>query len=130
MLVPLAYRLLVTVLSRLGMLSRSSASKGAEILALGHEVAVQRRVHPKPKLSWSERTRRSYPDASEGPAIRAARDAGHAVVLTPTGRAAKRRQPNPPGRPPLPDEAAGQVVRLAWENRTSPHQVVRRRQPL
>jgi len=42
MSVSLAYRLLVTVLSRLALLPRSSSSKDAEILALRHEVVVLR----------------------------------------------------------------------------------------
>ena len=44
MSVALAYRLLVTVLSRLALLARSSSAKDAEILALRHEVAVLRRT--------------------------------------------------------------------------------------
>ena len=42
----LVYRLLVTVVSWLALLTRSSASKDAEILALRHEVAVLRRATP------------------------------------------------------------------------------------
>jgi putative transposase len=53
--VALAYRLLVTVISWLALLARSSASKDAEILALRHEVAVLRRANPRPRLSWSDR---------------------------------------------------------------------------
>jgi hypothetical protein len=45
--VALAYRLLVTVTSRLALLARSSASKDAEILALRHEVTVLRRGEPR-----------------------------------------------------------------------------------
>ena len=52
----LAYRLLVTVVSWLALLARSSSSaKDAEILALRHEVAVLRRAAPRPRLSWSDR---------------------------------------------------------------------------
>jgi len=40
----LAYRLLVTVVSWLALLARSSPSKDAEILVLRHEVAILRRV--------------------------------------------------------------------------------------
>jgi hypothetical protein len=53
--VALAYRLLVTVVSWLALLARSSASKNAEILVLRHEVAVLRRANPGPRLSWTER---------------------------------------------------------------------------
>lgn len=55
MLVSLTYRLLVTVLSWLALLARSSASKDAEILALRHEVTILRRANPKPKTAWPER---------------------------------------------------------------------------
>ena len=55
MCVRLAYRLLVTVVSWLALLARSSSSKDAEILALRHEVAVLHRATPRPHLSWSDR---------------------------------------------------------------------------
>lgn len=54
-LVSLTYRLLVTVLSWLVSLARSSASKDTEILALRHEVTILRRANPKPKVTWPER---------------------------------------------------------------------------
>jgi hypothetical protein len=53
--VTLAYRLLVTVLSWLALLARSSSSKDVEILALRHEVAVLRRTNPRPHMSWTDR---------------------------------------------------------------------------
>lgn len=55
MCVALAYRLLVTVLSWLALLARSSSSKDVEILTLRHEVAVLRRTNPRPRMSWTDR---------------------------------------------------------------------------
>jgi putative transposase len=55
MSVALAYRLLVTVLSWLALLARSSSAKDVEILALRHEVAVLRRANPRPRMSWTDR---------------------------------------------------------------------------
>jgi putative transposase len=91
MSVALAYRLLVTVLSWLALLARSSSAKDVEILALRHEVAVLRRtrqiVTPATLLRWHRR-----------------------LV------AARWRQPRPVGRPPVPDELVALIVRLAREN--------------
>jgi hypothetical protein len=55
MVVALAYRLLVTLLSWLALLAWSSSAKDAEILALRHEVAVLRRMNPRPRMSWTDR---------------------------------------------------------------------------
>ena len=55
MQVRLIYRFGVAVLSWLALLARSSASKDAEILVLRQEVAVLRRVNPKPRLGWADR---------------------------------------------------------------------------
>jgi len=53
--VRLIYRFAFAMLSWLGLLARSSASKDAEILVLRQEVAVLRRVNPKPQLEWTDR---------------------------------------------------------------------------
>ncbi len=54
MSVTLVYRLLVTVLSWLALVARSSSSKDVEILALRHEVAVLRRANPRARMSWTD----------------------------------------------------------------------------
>jgi putative transposase len=51
----LIYRFGVAVLSWLALLAHSSASKNAGILVLRQEVAVLRRVNPRPRLEWTDR---------------------------------------------------------------------------
>jgi putative transposase len=51
----LAYLMLTRVLSWLALLARSDATKDVEILLLRHEVAVLRRHHPHPRLTWADR---------------------------------------------------------------------------
>ena len=51
----LVYLMLVRVLSRLALLTRSDAAKDVEILTLRHEVAVLRRTNARPTLTWLDR---------------------------------------------------------------------------
>ena len=118
MCVSLAYRLLVTVLSWLALLARSSSSKDAEILALRHEVAVLRRTNPRPRMSWTDRAVLAALARIMPKALRARRIVTPGTLLRWHRRlvAAKWRQPRPPGRPPVPDELVALIVRLAREN--------------
>jgi putative transposase len=118
MSVTLAYRLLVTVLSWLALLARSSSSKDAEILALRHEVAVLRRANLRPRMSWTDRAVLAALARIMPKGLRARRIVTPGTLLRWHRRlvAAKWRQPRPPGRPPVPDELVALIVRLAREN--------------
>ena len=118
MSVALAYRLLVTVLSWLALLARSSSAKDAEILALRHEVAVLRRANPRPRMSWTDRAVLAALARIMPKGLRAWRIVTPGTLLRWHRRlvAAKWRQPRPLGRPPVPDELVALIVRLAREN--------------
>jgi len=117
--VSLIYRLLVTVFSWLALLARSSASKDAELLALWHEVAVLRRVNPKPRLCWRDRAVLTALTRLLPTPLRNARIVTPGTLLRWHRRliANKWRQPTPPGRPPIPDELVQLILRLARDNR-------------
>ena len=114
MFVVLVYRLLVTVLSWLALLARSSWAKDVELLALRHEVAVLRRATSGPRMSWADRAVLAALARVMPKALRARRIVTPGTLLRWHRRlvAAKWRQPRPPGRPPVPDELVGLVVRL------------------
>jgi len=118
MSVSLAYRLLVTVLSWLALLARTSSAKDAEILALRHEVAVLRRTSPRPRMSWTDRAVLAALARILPKGLRAHRIVTPGTLLRWHRRlaAAKWRQPRPPGRPPVPDQLIALIVRLAREN--------------
>jgi putative transposase len=118
--VRLVYRLFIQVLSWLALFARSSVSKDAEILALRHELAVLRRNNPRPRLSWPDRAILAGLARMLPKALRAHRMVTPATLLRWHRRliAAQWRQPKPQGRPPIADELAALIVRLARENRT------------
>ena len=118
MQVHLIYRFAVTVLSWLALLARSSASRNAEILVLRQEVAVLRRLNPKPRLEWTDRAVLAALSRMLPKGLRP-----HRIVTPETQLRWHRRmvtkkwtQPRSPGRPPLDDELVQLIVRLASEN--------------
>ena len=115
MFVALAYRLLVTVLSWLALMARSSSAKDVEILALRHEVAVLRRANPRPRMSWTDRAVLAALTKIMPKWLRTRRIVTPGTLLRWHRRlvAAKWRQPRPPGRPPVPGELVALIVRLA-----------------
>ncbi|MEE6263944.1 helix-turn-helix domain-containing protein [Plantactinospora sonchi] len=120
MVVGLLYRLLNVLVSWLVLLSRSSASKDAEILVLRHEVAVLGRANPKPRLAWTDRAILAALARIMPKALRAHRIVTPGTLLRWHRRllTAKWRQPRPAGRPPIGKDLIALIVRLAAENRT------------
>ena len=111
----LLYLIFVRLCGWLVLLSRSSASKDAELLVLRHEVAVLRRTHPRPRLDCAilatlirllpARLRR-HRLVTPGTVLR-----WHRRLIT-----RKWTYPNQTGRPPVSAEIAALIERLATEN--------------
>lgn len=120
MVVPLLYQPILKVFAWLALFARSSAAKDAQILLLRHELAVLRRQASVPRPSWSDRALLAAPCQPLPKHLRAHR------IVTPTTLLAWHRhlvtkhwtQPRPPGHPPIPDELAALILRLAKDNPT------------
>jgi putative transposase len=115
----LLYLIFVRLLGWLMLLSRSSASKHAELLVLRHEVTVLRRANPKPRLDWADR---AVLAALAGLLPQVLR--GHRLVTPSTIMRWHRRlvskkwtYPTPGGRPPLDGAIVMLIERIATENK-------------
>ncbi|WP_346276743.1 TerD family protein [Pseudonocardia sp.] len=116
----LLYLIFIQLLGSLLLLGRTPASKDIELLLLCHEVAVLRRANPKPHLDWADR-------AMFAALIRrlpmVLRD--HYRLITPATVlrwhrrlvAKKWTYPNRSGRPPINDNIAALIERMARQNR-------------
>jgi transposase len=97
------------------LLSRSTASKDAELLVLRHEVAVLRRTKPRPQLDWAGRAALTALLPRD---LQMCRLVTPGTVLRWHRRLVtrKRAYPNRTGRPPVSAEIAALIERLATEN--------------
>ena len=114
----LLYLIFVRLCSWLVLLSRSSASKDAELLVLRHEVAVLRRAHPRPRLDWADRAFLAALIRLLPPRLRAHRLVTPGTLLRWHRRLIARHwtHPHRVGRPPVSAEIAALIERLATEN--------------
>ena len=114
----LHYLIFIRLAGWLMLLARSTASKDAELLVLRHEVAVLRGGNPSPRLDWADRAIlaglvRRLPKPVKQPRL-----ITPGTVLRWHRRLVARKwtYPNRTGRPPLPDDIALLVERLARDN--------------
>jgi len=107
------------LLSWVTLLARTEVAKDVEILVLRHEVAVLRRHHPRPTLSWLDRALLSALSRLLPVDLRRLRLVSPSTPLRRHTQLIARRWTyphTPPGRPPTPQPIPALVLRIAGEN--------------
>jgi hypothetical protein len=127
-----SFRLLYLVFARLAgwlvLLGRSSAAKDVEIVVLRHELAVLRRIEPRPRVPWADRAVLAALIRLLPTELRRHRLVAPATVLGWHRRLVRwkwRQKPSRIGRPPIPAELAALIVRLATRIRAGGSQGLR-----
>jgi transposase InsO family protein len=114
----LLYLIFALLCGWLILLSRSQASKNAELLVLRHEVAVLRRTKPRPRLDWADRAVLAALIRHLPRRLRAHRLITPGTILRWHRRLVRKKwtYPNRTGRPPVSAEITALIERLATEN--------------
>jgi putative transposase len=122
----LLYLMFVRLCGWLALLSRSTASKDAELLVLRHEVAVLRHTQPRPRLNWADRAVLAALIRLLPARLRMHRLVTPGTVLRWHRRLISRKwtYPHRTGRPPASAEITTLIERLATENHSWGYQPI------